>query len=156
MTTEANNTNADRAKWAIAFARVRQAQQDLDAYIEATRPLKELERLHVERVHNAQNIQSAVPREMTLDIRAEILNANPLFAVPDQVYENEDAFGELLSDAEEALMNTPAPDLAALRWKLNKAASSCYSREYLAQMHEDMDRLMGPAEVAAAIVGEAA
>ncbi|WP_066278135.1 hypothetical protein [Blastomonas sp. CCH1-A6] len=145
MTTDANNTNPDRAKWAIAFARVRQAQQDLDAYIEATNPLKELERLHVEREHNARNIQSAVPREMTLDVRAEILTANPLFAVPDQVYENESAFGELLSDAEEALMNTPAPDLTALRWKLNKAASSCYSPEYLAQMHKDMDRLMGSA-----------
>jgi hypothetical protein len=156
MTTEANNTNADRAKWAIAFARVRQAQQNLDAYIEATRPLKELERFHVAREHNARNIQSATPRELTLDIRAEILNANPLFAVPDQVYEKEDTFGELLSDAEEALMSTPAPDLAALRWKLNKAASSCYTREYLAQMHEDMDRLMGPADAAAAIVGEAA
>ncbi|WP_060979902.1 MULTISPECIES: hypothetical protein [Pseudomonadota] len=156
MTTEANNTNPDRAKWAIAFARVRQAQQNLEAYIEATRPLKELERLHVEREHNARNIQSAVPQKLTLDIRAEILNANPLFAVPDQVYENEDVFGELLSDAEEALMSTPAPDLAALRWKLNKAASSCYSPEYLAQMHADMDRLMGPSEAESELLTEAA
>ena len=59
--------------------------------------------------------------------------------------------GERVSDAEAALMNLPAPDLAALRWKLDQAlridgdSTPCWSAEYVRQTVADFRRLCGEA-----------
>ena len=68
--------------------------------------------------------------------------------VADQRWE---ALGERVNDAEAALMDLPAPDLAALRWKLDQAlridgdSTPCWSAEYVRQTIADYRRLCGEA-----------
>ena len=56
-----------------------------------------------------------------------------------------------MSDAEAALMDLPAPDLAALRWKLDQTlridgdSTPCWSAEYVRQTVADFRRLCGEA-----------
>lgn len=67
----------------------------------------------------------------------------------DAASERYEALGEALYGTEDALMETPAPDLAALRWKLAKVidsdgtnAISAWSAEYVAQTIADIARLL--------------
>jgi hypothetical protein len=70
-------------------------------------------------------------------------------AEADERYE---AFGEAIADAESALMDIPAPDLEALRWKLDQLlepnsehSTAAWSRDYVAQTVADYHRLLGDA-----------
>lgn len=69
----------------------------------------------------------------------------------DDLDDRSDAIGDALADAQSALMDLPAPDLAALRWKLDHVTAGarrpdgsldCYSAAYVSQMVDDMQRLM--------------
>lgn len=73
--------------------------------------------------------------------------ANPAYAVPKHVEEHR---AQLWSESKKCiakLMALPAPDLVALRWKLDWAEGEGYEAGHLAQMRADMDRLMGPSTV---------
>ena len=69
----------------------------------------------------------------------------------DQAEEEWDALGSRVSDAEDALLALPAPDAAALRWKLDRltvdvrehaGSLPAWSSEYLSQTLADIARLL--------------
>jgi hypothetical protein len=60
----------------------------------------------------------------------------------DALDDRSDALGDQLADAAFALMALPAPDLAALRWKIDYTFGESYDPSYLAQMRADIARLM--------------
>jgi hypothetical protein len=70
----------------------------------------------------------------------------------DELDERSEAYGNAIAEAQSALMGMPAPDLAALRWKLmqlrdgDDGPTACYEAGYVAQTFADIDRLM-PAPV---------
>ena len=64
--------------------------------------------------------------------------------------ERYESLTDAISDASDLLMAMPAPDAAALRWKLdqlkNKDGSfAAYSSDYMRQINEDIARILGPA-----------
>ena len=69
----------------------------------------------------------------------------------DQAETKWDALGGRVSDAENALLATPAPDVAALRWKLDRltvdvreheVSLPAWTAEYLSQTLADIARLL--------------
>ena len=83
--------------------------------------------------------------------RAALRAANPDCFVPDDISDALERLCTVFCDAQTAAMNTPAPDLAALRWKLDHAMSiesggtDGWTVEYVKQMLADIDRLLPPA-----------
>ena len=66
--------------------------------------------------------------------------------------EEAERLGEALAEAEGALMELPAPDRVALRWKLDKLfepeagdSTPCWSMDYVRQTIADYQRLLGDA-----------
>lgn len=69
------------------------------------------------------------------------------YRVPDHVTEEHERLIALMCDAEKVVHQTPAPDLAALRWKLDKVtdggrAFQAWSDDYVAQTMLDIARLL--------------
>jgi hypothetical protein len=69
----------------------------------------------------------------------------------DDLDDQSDARGDAMGEAHIALMSTPAPDLAALRWKLDHITEEarakdgslgCYGHNYVAQLFDDIERLL--------------
>jgi len=139
MTIETNTTDDMRAKWADAFDRIRQANEACLGHDAAMKPMMERQAEFCAR-HGLETFDGSADFG---ERRKALLSANPAFAVPEAMYdENERLTDEYVAITDE-LMNLPAPDLAALRWKLDRTAGTSWQHEYLAQMHADMDRLMG-------------
>ena len=72
--------------------------------------------------------------------------------VPDAVSAEGERLGQAMSDADTALMETPAPTLAALRWKLDRLMeveadgyTAGWSEDYARQTIADYRRLLGEA-----------
>lgn len=71
--------------------------------------------------------------------------------VPRDIGDQMDKLGDELGFAEDRLMQMPAPDRAALRWKLDLVFADCggstggWDINYLAQMFADYRRLLGDA-----------
>jgi hypothetical protein len=71
--------------------------------------------------------------------------------VPSAIDDEFDRLVDVASDLECAVMETPAPDLAALRWKLDRllepddpdASTPCWNKDYVRQTIEDYQRLLG-------------
>jgi hypothetical protein len=76
----------------------------------------------------------------------------PLHGVTSEISDLQDELSERAADEQTALLNTPAPDLAALRWKLDHlfwlepdepdASTSSWRRKYIAQTVADYRRLL--------------
>jgi hypothetical protein len=71
--------------------------------------------------------------------------------LPDDISDEQERLVEVMCDAEFAVMQTPAPDTAALRWKLDKLfdtgtdpdrGTSAWSADYVAQTMADIARLL--------------
>lgn len=83
--------------------------------------------------------------------RAERLGDLDGKGVPWHIGREDDRLRDLESAADKALMTMPAPDLAALRWKLDRAlmiddgALANWSEWYVRQTIADVARLLGPA-----------
>lgn len=141
MTVKTDSTEQMAAKWDDAFQRMRQANEAFLRYDEAMKPLLEIQAEFCAQ-HGLEKVDG---RADFGDRRKTLLAANPAYAVPEAMYDE----GERLCDEYVALtdelMNLPAPDLAALRWKLDRTEGAIWQPEYLTQMHLDMDRLMGKA-----------
>lgn len=79
------------------------------------------------------------------------------YLVPDYMHKRNDALAEAISEAEMAVLNTPAPDLAALRWKLDEllkledhigggqGSTAAHYPETVNQTLADIARLLPPA-----------
>lgn len=84
--------------------------------------------------------------ERRWQLRAE----NPGAFVPDYISDASELLCNAYSDAQAAVMNVPAPNLAALRWKLDYILSpdegtiASWSIEYVQQMLADIERLLPP------------
>lgn len=130
MTVNTDSTQAMRAKWDEAFDLLRKADADFRRFAEAMDPLCRLEATYCAE-HGLK--------------RAELLSSGSPYAVPAHMEDERERLCDEFSGAETLLMATPAPDLAALRWKLDHTAGSEWNKDYVAQMQRDIDRLMGPA-----------
>ena len=73
------------------------------------------------------------------------------YQVPDGVHDEQERLVEVMCDAEHAVWQTPAPDLQALRWKLERVidaepekghGTSSWAPEYVAQTMADIARLL--------------
>jgi hypothetical protein len=139
MTTELNSTEQMKAKWDEAFERLRAAEIAFAEYVNATDPLYYLEFKFL--AHHGL----CALRSQDTEKRKALLEANPAYSVPKHINDHRERICDEFTDIAAELMATPAPDLAALRWKLDWTADAEYTDEFLAQMRADMDRLMGPA-----------
>lgn len=66
----------------------------------------------------------------------------------DAAIEHYDALSQRICDAEERLMNMPAPDGEALLWKVDKLwkpETDIWSEDYTRQTHSDLRRMLGAA-----------
>lgn len=143
MTTQTHNTDNMKAKWDEAAKRLVKAEIAMHGYIDATDPLYALESDFLARHGLDKNSVRNVEQ------RKALLEANPAYAVPEHINDHRDRLcDEYVSIAAE-LMAMPAPDLPALRWKLEHTEDGGYTREYCSQMWDDCDRLMCPAPDAA-------
>jgi hypothetical protein len=139
MTAKTLTTDDMRAKWDDAFERLRAAEIAFAEYVNATDPIYFLEDQFLARNGLDQNSARNVEK------RKALLEANPAYSVPKHMNDHRDHLCSKFTDIAAELMATPAPDLTALRWKLDWTADATYEDHYLAQMRADMDRLMGPA-----------
>lgn len=138
MTAQTHNTDEMRAKWADAFERLRAAEIAFAEYVNATDPIYYLESQFLAR--HGLDLTSRDTEK-----RKALLEANPAYAVPKHMNDHRDQLCSEFTAIAAELMATPAPDLKALRWKIEWTSDAEYTDEYLAQMCADMDRLMGPA-----------
>ena len=80
--------------------------------------------------------------------RNELRATNPDCFVSDNVSDALERLCERFCDAQTVVMNVPAPDMAALRWKLDHillsdgGCQASWSVEYVKQMLADIDRLV--------------
>lgn len=133
----AATTPADRRAWEHAIARFVAARQASDDYDE--------------RIFNP-----AYDREVAYR-RAHGLGCSSIGnpdTVPDDVNDEHDRLIDVMCAAEEVVLATPAPDLAALRWKLDKlfvldhsgfdpaGSTPCWSAPYVHQTMLDIVRLL--------------
>lgn len=139
MTAQTLTTEQMQAKWDAAFERLRAAEAAFAEYVDATDPIYSLESQFLAR-HGICDLSSRDTEK-----RKALLEANPAYAVPKHMNDHRDQLCSEFTRIAGELMATPAPDLTALRWKLEWTADAEYTDDYLAQMHADMDRLMGRA-----------
>lgn len=142
MTTQTLTTDDLRAKWDEASERLTKAELAMNEYIDATDPLYYLEGQFLAR--HGISVMTGEP-----DARRALLAANPAYAVPAHMNDHRDRLCKEYVDVAAELMAMPAPDLVALRWKLEHTEDGGYTREYCSQMWDDCDRLMCPASDAA-------
>lgn len=135
-------TDAMRKAWDAAFSDMVEKMRAYEAYGDAMQPLLDLQNAFVVKHNLEAKVQAAGKPLYRLE--QELLKENPIYRVPDQVHHNHEALCALYTAADDAVMATPAPDLAALRWKIDRTSQATYTPEFLAQMNADMDRLLGP------------
>lgn len=143
---------ADRSEWEIAMARFRLAKAAHGKFFAV------FERAYAAEVafEEARGVVHQLPDgSWTRDyfdrrraLRAELGTSH---VVPDHMHERIEALSDRMNDAERAALDTPAPDLAALRWKLDRLTVEAnepdgdlppWSHEYVRQTLADIARLM--------------
>lgn len=134
--------NAMRRAWEAAFSDMVEKMRAYQEYGAAMQPLLDLQYAFVTKHNLEARVQAAGKPLYRLE--QELLKENPIYRVPDQVHHNHEALCALYTAADDVVMATPAPDLAALRWKIDRTSQATYTAEFLAQMNADMDRLLGP------------
>jgi hypothetical protein len=141
MTAQTSTTDDLRAKWDPAWKRMLDAHGACLRYEKAMKPLLDLQAEFCEQ-HGLEKVDG---RADFGERRKALLAANPAFAVPEAMYDECERLCDEYVALTDELMNLPAPDLSALRWKLDRTEGTSWRAEYLAQMHADMDRLIGKA-----------
>lgn len=141
MTAQTLTTDDMRAKWDAAFEQMRAAHDACLRFDQALNPMMDLQAEFCAR-HGLETFNG---RADFADRRKALLAANPAYAVPEAMYAENERLTDEYSAIITELMELPAPDLAALRWKLDHTEGTSWNSHYLAQMHSDMDRLMGTA-----------
>lgn len=142
MTTETISTETAAAKWAETFARYEQAEGVYQEVKAACDPLVALQE-NFEARHGL--VAPGCGRQATpnyFDKCKALLEAHPHYCVPDAVHDNLEILVECICDIQTELMIIPAPDLVALRWKLEHTAGACWEDHYIKQMQADIKALM--------------
>jgi hypothetical protein len=140
--------SALRRGWEHALARFQvaeQAAEDFDA--QTFWPLYN----HEVEVEDAAGIDRSAPGSWR-DRQAYIEEHGDGHRVPEDINDRHDELWSLVGDAKEDVLRTPAPDQAALRYKLDylleddgSDSISGWSRDYVAQTLVDIGRLLPPA-----------
>lgn len=145
MTTETHSTETAAAKWAETFARMEKAEAIYQEVKAASQPLYALEA-----AFEARNGLTAPGggRDGTPNYfgkRAALFEAHPHYKVPDAVGDTLERLVEAVCAIEDELLKMPAPDLAALHWKLSRTMGQAWTEDFTAQTRADMDALLLPA-----------
>lgn len=137
----------DRVEWDRAMSRFKEAEALADRhYSQVYLPLSN----KAERVEDAAGLDRA--RFGFWERRKAFVNVNPnLYHDLNAASDECDRLGDAVADTLGDLMDTPAPDLAALRWKLDQlrderdGSLQSYTASFTEQAYTDMARLMPPA-----------
>lgn len=96
-----------------------------------------------------QGVTAQPNRPISVTALAELRERNPFKTEWDHVNDRIDLLSEQCSDTESELMETPAPGLSELAWKLDqlldfngKHSTGAWSRDYVAQTVADCRRLL--------------
>ncbi|RIV83372.1 hypothetical protein [Aurantiacibacter zhengii] len=132
---------ADRTEWDAAMRKMQEADAACDAYYRnVVQPLEDA--LEARLRSNGVTKGTAQYDEKRREVVAK---AHDYHAAHDELERLCDVF----CDAQSALLDMPAPDAEALRWKLDKVLEPCHggtqswSWSYVAQTVEDYRRLLG-------------
>lgn len=139
MTNHYLTDDGARTKWDEAFQRLLAAERAMEEYIDATDPLYALE----SRFRARHGVDGTSNQPGYLDRIKALREANPAYFVPEFINSHRDSLVDNVVTIEGELMAMPAPDHAALRWKLDKTGGTAWVPDYLSQMYRDMDRLLG-------------
>lgn len=137
----------DRSEWERALRKFKDAEALADRhYKQVYLPLSN----KAERVEDAAGLDRA--RFGFWERRKAFVNVNPnLYQDLNAASEECDRLGDAVADALGEIMDTPAPDFAALRWKLDQfrderdGSLQCFTASFTEQAYADMARLMPPA-----------
>ena len=143
----AASANVDRSEWERALRRYTEAEAAADRhYKQVYEALAE----KMDRMEDAAGLDRA--RFGFWERRKAFININPnLYRDYHAAADECERHGEAVSDALGEFMDTPAPDLAALNWKLGQLRDADdgslvgWSSEFIAQTFEDIARLLPPA-----------
>lgn len=135
--------------WATNFAAMLAAQEVTDRYDAAVfNPLYERKRAF-ERDKGVEDLFPAHP-----EVKAVHEADGFRHAIPADIYDRQQELCEQFVDAQSEVMNTPAPHLSALRWKLDQilvlehsddsdgGSTPSWTRKYVAQTFDDIARLL--------------
>ena len=137
--------SANRREWDFAIASYQAAKTASDNY-DAAHFFPAMAR--EEAFERANGIEWGKPGFFDARIA---LQAEHGYQVPDAVHDEQERLVEVMCDAEEAVLQTRAPDLQALRWKLERVidadpekghGTSPWAPEYVAQTLADIARLL--------------
>ncbi len=142
MAEQTDNIQSRGAQWEAAMGRLDMAEAVYAEYKAAVDPLMDLQD-----VHEARNglIPPGAGRNGTpgyFEKRKELFDQSPEYKVPDCIRDRLEKMVDAICEIQTELMQIPAPDLAALRWKLNHTGNAAWSDHYVAQMQIDIDTLM--------------
>lgn len=136
-------TPMDRSEWEHAVRAYDRAMADCDRYYRKVwLPLSD----KIDRIEDAAGLDRT--RYGFWDRRKDFVKANPkLYHDLSAVGDESDRLGDAASDAGEVAMDTPAPDLAALRWKLEQLRDpdgdlGAWTASYVEQTFADIARLL--------------
>lgn len=112
---------ADRKAWEHAMARFQVAKVEFDAFAAVFDEGLEGE-MAFEAAHGVVHMLPNGDFAPNYFAKRKALQAEhgTAYLVPDHMHERMEALSEAMGEAEMAALNTPAPDLAALRWKLDR------------------------------------
>ena len=106
----------------------------------------EYERLHFNPLCEAQKAKFGTSRVLADDARIDEYKAWRRLHNADEIEDRFEAHVEAQSNAEVALLEAPAPDLAALGWKLcrtiNQSGITPWCKDIADVIHDDIVRLM--------------
>lgn len=107
---------ADRRAWEFALARYKAAEQTAETFdAETFNPLWESEKAF----EKAHGIELRGGESWTRKRDAFLREHGTAHKVPDELHEQHERLWEAVGDAASEVLDVPAPDLAALRWKLD-------------------------------------
>ncbi|MCT2559237.1 hypothetical protein N0B51_09595 [Tsuneonella sp. YG55] len=135
----------DRTEWERALRHFEKVTADAERYDrEVWLPLSD----KLNRIEDAAGLDRA--RFGFWDRRKAFMDVNPkLYHDYSVVSDEVDRRGDAVADALGVAMDTPAPDLAALRWKLEQLREgdgdlSPWTAGFVRQTFEDVERLLPP------------
>lgn len=142
MDTHAIQNGSEHAKWQEALTCLEIADAVYEEYRAAADPLYRLQEAFEAKHGLVPPGGGRIGTPLYFERRAKLLMQHPEYRVPDEISDRLEKFTEAVCDAQTVLMETPAPDLVALRWKLEHTSGTSWEGAYIAQMQADIEALM--------------
>lgn len=138
-------TVTPRGAWDLAWQRYREAEAAMNTYAAEVFDPAFYSEVAFDKAHGAVSGRPGYWEQR----EAIVTKYGTSHRVPDALHDEMERLTEIYSDAETALMETPAPDAPAVRWKLDRllevdslGSTPCWSREYVQQAVADYQRLL--------------